>query len=336
MNRFFLVIIALFVTLSTYGQVSKLYINRKGTITKEPHSPVLYALISRNAAGDFVAQQYSMDNHILLKGSFKDSLLTIPNGRFFYYGKIIDPENSAINVDTNLFVTGIAYFSNGIKTGTWTEFQKRNVKRCSYEYRNGRLNGTYQRYDKTLNDYVLESGEYIDDKREGDWNLFGYDTLKTIVATHVYHDDKLVNEIHYITAADFPDELDKYLLKRLESFDSLFYRNVKAEITISETGGIKNPELITLQFPADVVAALKDALSTLPPFVPEKHLDTPVEMRYILSFTRVGFRTLRNKGFQIILSKKVGNGLLFTRSHGLAVELENIGGNRASLLQSDQ
>ncbi|MDB5090069.1 MAG: Gram-negative bacterial tonB protein [Mucilaginibacter sp.] len=273
-------------------------------------------LIEKLADSAYSVREYNLRDTVIFKGTYKDSLMNVPNGRFTYYTKKILPEvlnGVAKGFDTNNYISKVGYFLNGEKTGLWIELGKRNFKRCSYFYKNNMLNGTYTRYDNYHKDYIIEEGTYIDDKREGDWNFYGYDTLKTPVATQIYKNNKIVKEITHYKPVEFPNGIPFYLKKRLKTLDTVMQNGFEAEITIAESGEIKEPKIITL-FSAEVTNTLVDVLRNMPKFIPEFYDGKPKAKRYKFMFARKV--NVLDNGVDVILGTDVGNGMILTQVYG--------------------
>lgn len=299
----------------SFGQVRKIYIDSKDNFTNASNKAVSYVLVKRNSDSDYYVQKYNLKDTILLKGDFKDSMLTVPNGKFSYYEKkkIEDQFKGILHTDTNTFVAQVGFFLNGSKTGIWTEFERRGVKRCTYTYKEGKLNGLYQRFSKYHNQYVKEDGNYLDGFKEGAWNSYGYDTLKTPVVTRTFRKDRQIDEVVHLKAARESDDAARYFLKKLKKLDSL-PKEIKVEAIIGVNGEVKRPVLIST-FSPQVNAVIMDALSSMPPVIPQIRDGKPEEMRYILTFRIVGFYKKPDSFYSLNLSKDVGNGMFFYKTN---------------------
>ncbi|MDB4918950.1 hypothetical protein [Mucilaginibacter sp.] len=317
-----LIALSLLIVVNCTAQIHKVYVDSKGNFDVEWHKAVSYMLIRKNADSDYSAQKYSMRDTILMRGNYKDSLLTIPNGKFVFYKKETIPDNlkGAVRADTNNYVSEVSYFLNGNKTGMWVEFNKKNVKRCSYIYKNNKLNGNYRRYHKYISDYVLEEGEYIDDKKDGEWNFYGYDTIKTPLVTQLYKNGKLLKQIAHIKLACFQGDLNKYLRKSLKIPDTLRAWSVETEIIIAQNGEVKDPKLIRSSLPDRINNILLPALATIPRFIPEFHDGNPQEVKYKLLFSREENKYSLAILYRISLAKEVGNGMSIEDHNGLVEE----------------
>jgi len=178
------------------AQAGKIYILKNCKYSKDPKYAVAYDIVQKLGDSAFLVSGYNMRDTILWKGSYKDSLLRIPHGKFIYYQKrTIDPRlQEVLHTDTNNFICKIGFYANGSKTGRWIEYEKRGLKKCTYEYKNNVLDGLYEQYDRNLNDYVIQDGHYVNNKKEGEWNFYGYDTLKTPVASQLFKNDKFIKK----------------------------------------------------------------------------------------------------------------------------------------------
>ncbi|SHM11292.1 hypothetical protein [Mucilaginibacter sp. OK098] len=316
MKFYYLVVIAFLSVLNSYSQTGKIYIDSKGVYSDNPKKAVAYTLVTKISDTIYRASTYSMNDTIISKGYYKDSLLTTRNGVFVYYSKITIPERlkRALQVDPNNFIGVVCYFTNGVKTGTWTEYIQRDVKKCTYVYQNNKLNGLFQFYDFKVNNYIKEEGYYVDDKKEGEWNTYGYDTIKTPVLTNFFKDGHIFKTISHIRIAAFSPKLQEYLSYKLFSkFDSLLMRLVSVEITVDLDGSIKDPIIKTPVSPK-IDALIIKTLNNAPKFIPELHDDKPVKMKYEFDFL-IGKNGTYVPGYNHVLLRlyrDIGNGLMFS------------------------
>lgn len=316
MRSLFTLVFAVLFNLSGLCQVKKIYLDSERTSVNGPKKAASYVLIEKLTDSAYSVRKYNLHDTIILKGTYKDSLMNVPNGKFTHYTKKNLPEvlnGVARGFDTNNYISKVGYFLNGEKTGIWVEFAKRNIKRCSYAYKNNKLNGIYTRYDIYHKDYIMEEGNYQDDKREGNWNFYGYDTLKTPVATQVYKNNKIVTEITHYKPAEFPNGVPAYLKKLLKPLDTVMRSGFEAEITIGENGEVKEPKIISL-FSAEVNNTLINALRNMPKFIPEYYDGKPRAKRYKFMFARKVNEL--DSGFDVILGMDIGNGTILTSVYG--------------------
>ncbi|MCR8560500.1 hypothetical protein KXD93_22795 [Mucilaginibacter sp. BJC16-A38] len=322
MKFFITLALSILFALSGFCQAGKVYVTSGGKLTADPKHAVAYNLIEKIDDSTYRVRKYNMRDTIIYQGIYKDELMTIPNGRFVYYTKNSIPFNLSgiVRADTSNYISEVGYFSNGNKTGMWVEFEKRNTKRCSYIYKNNKLNGIYTRYHKYFNDYVLEEGNYADDKKEGEWNFYGYDTLKTPLVTRFYKDDKLLKETIHIKLAYFPGDLSKYIRQKFHIPDTIKNWSVETEITVTDKGEIKNPKLIKSSLSSNINSILLTKLVSMPRFIPEIHDGNPKEMRYKFIFSKSENKYSLDDGFGFMLAKEVGNGMSMEYQNGLVAE----------------
>ncbi len=315
LKLYYILIISTFLTLSGFAQVKRVYINSKGALVDNPSRAVSYALIQKISDSAYAVEKFDMHDTIIMKGAFKDELMTIPSGKFIYYEKrkIREELKVQLRTNTNNFINCIGYFNNGLKTGLWTEYEKPHVKSFSYTYQNGKMNGLFQRFDSELNDYVLDEGYYIDGKKEGEWNRYGYDTLKTPISTTIFKNDKIVKVINHIEMAKLPEKIEDYLIKYLlPKIDTTNDRVIDLEVTIDIDGSVKNPVVLNDKSLA-FNAMMNEVFTSFPKFTAEEHDNKPIKMNYFLtiSFKDLYVDWYRYGVFDIQLSRLLGNGLDF-------------------------
>lgn len=316
------IVLGLLSIINCSAQVHKVYTDSKGNLGVDRRKAVSYMLIRKNADSDFSVQKYNMRDTILMKGNYKDSSLSVPNGKFVFYKKRIIPERlkGTMSTDTNNYVEGLSYYSNGAKTGMWVEFSGHNVKRSTYVYKNNKLNGTYQRFHRFISNYVLEEGEFIDDKKEGEWNFYGYDTMKTPLVTQLFKGGKLQKQINHIKLAYFSGDPNKYLRKSLKIPDTIKTWHVEVEVVITAKGDLQNPKLIRSSLITSINNALLSALLTLPKFIPEFHDGTPISGKYRFTVSKKESLTSLGIDYDAFLLKEVGNGMSIESRNGLVEE----------------
>lgn len=314
MRLFFPTIFALLLSLSCFCQTRKIYLDKADQFIDDPKSAAFYVLIQKLSDSVFAAEKFSLKDDIIIKGFYKDSLLTIPNGKFLFYYK--KPVNSPIKQlmfpEFVNFPSTVGYFINGKKTGMWVEFGNPGVKIRSYIYKNDKLNGKYKVYVK--NDYIIEDGDFIDDKKEGDWNVYGYDTIRTVVKHRIYKKDELISEKDLVHPANFPWKLESYFLRKFKSIDTVNLRDVKATITIKADGKIEDVVLTSIH-PPEISNIILTTLTNMPRFTPETVDSKPVTSRYSFEFSGRDFHHEFGYVFTFKLKKECGGGLIFNRTY---------------------
>lgn len=310
--RFFITsILCLLYTIVATAQIHKIYIDKNGNFTNRAEKADAYVIVRKLSDSDYAVQKYDLRDTILLRGEFKDSLLTIPNGKFLYYEKkkIATQLIGVMHTDTNNFIAEVGFFLNGVKTGIWTEFEKRGMKKCSYTYKDDKLNGRYQKFSKYHNDYVIEDGNYVDGLRDGAWNHYGYDTLQTPVITRTFSKDKQTGEIIHLEAAHDDEDVRKYFLAKMKKLDTLL-KEVRIRAIIGVNGEVKSPVLISA-LPPQVRDVTMDALKNMPHVIPQTRDGKPEEMTYTLRFSIVSVNHRPTQIYSLSLTKDVGNGMFF-------------------------
>ena len=251
MKFYFSLIIGILFLLNSYAQVSKIYVTSGGMYSADPKYAVSYNLIEKIDDSAYRVSNYNMNDTIIYQGIYKDELLTIPNGRFVYYSKTTPRYfiKMIFTTKTNNFICKVGYFSNGVKTGMWTEFEQKGLKKCTYIYKRDKLNGLYQEFEKRYNNYVIEEGYYVDDKKEGVWNIFGLDTLYAPQRTKGFSNDKLIKETVRYKNFVYPNRFTQELLNKISLKGDTARQNVKIKITVNKDGTISNSKITNSHSP---------------------------------------------------------------------------------------
>jgi hypothetical protein len=249
--KFFTVFVTSFLfVLCGFCQVTKIYVDAKGKYSGNSQNADSYILLKKLADSDYTVRKYDMHDTLILKGTFKDAEMTIPNGKFIYYSRnpvvYID---GYLNTDINTFVNKVGYYSEGQKTGMWFEFEVRGVKSSSYIYNKDKLNGRFRRYNIIFNNYIMEEGNYVDGKKEGLWNIFGLDTLYVPTKTMEFSNNKLVKETVHYKNLGYPKWFAEVLFKRLSFKWDTAQQNVKIQVTVNTDGTITNSKIIKSNSP---------------------------------------------------------------------------------------
>jgi len=173
MKRFLCLLMCLTLYIYASCQTKKAFIDAKGVFGADKKKAVNYILITKLSDSAYQMKKFDMRDTIVMQGVFSDSLLKVPNGKFTYYkkDKLDDRLRDVVHIDENNYIKQVGFYSNGQKTGTWVEFEKRNWKSYSYTYENDKLNGTYLIYNQHDNKLIDNEGNYINDKKNGDGKL---------------------------------------------------------------------------------------------------------------------------------------------------------------------
>lgn len=208
MRQICLLLIILF-SISVKAQ-TRAFISANDKFTKDPRKAVSYVIISK-LEGDsaYYVEKYNMQDSIMMTGFFKDSNLVVANGRFHYYNidrfrydvklnPIKNKYDTILRVP-QIYLESSGVYLNNLKTGAWIEYKHfatdttRDLIITQYSYyHDNKLNGIYKSmYDSV---HVKETGQYIDDKKSGEWVQFNWagDTVKI----NYYKKDLLTKSIY--------------------------------------------------------------------------------------------------------------------------------------------
>jgi antitoxin component YwqK of YwqJK toxin-antitoxin module len=281
-----IIFITLLFSIKGFAQTYKVYINPKGETSNDPKSAISYVLIKKIEDSVYLARQFDMHDTLVVQGTYKDSLMTIPNGRFFYYHKYRINYKPSQYVDTNSYLKYTGYFLNGVKTGKWIEYADRYTKYCTYTFENNKLNGLYQSYNYRTGKLLLQ-GNYVEGKKEGEWNNYQNDDQKP-VSTDVYLHDQMNKKIVHLKNAIPPKDFDNYVQKKLRHYmDSLIKEKVKVSISLTEEGNVDSV-IFTKPMNQAMKLAVSDVLVKSPQFKPALYDDKPFKQIYIFDFADIG------------------------------------------------
>ncbi|OOQ61886.1 hypothetical protein [Mucilaginibacter pedocola] len=261
----YLIFILLFCCLNVSAQVSKYYIAANGQQTTKPNKATSYLLIEKlDQDSAYLVTQYDMLDTIMFKGTYKDSTMKIPHGKFTTYAKFRIPADYNVfksTTDTNTYVSSSGYYLNGLKSGAWVTYYKRGKKSDISYYQDGKLNGLFQAFTKPDEDLITE-GYMVNDKREGIWHMLE----KGAYYEAVFENDKLKKKTLVEQNAYPENDFLEYVLDKMRRFRQAgqqqeFY----FEATINSKGEVKDPKVLSEPSP-DADKTLRIALLHAPRF----------------------------------------------------------------------
>lgn len=267
------------ITSSAIAQSTKAYIDKNGHSTNKIQDAMYYVLYQKIQDTVYMLKQFDMSNELLAEGCYKDSLRTIPNGKFIYYGINYKPS------DTSNYVRTIGYYSNGLQSGVWIYYSGPSVNDFICSYQKGKLNGMYKKYyPAKYNDCVGLEGPFVNDKKEGEWKQ--YDTLGTITVSSTFRNDSLVSQIFHTRDALPPDNFSVVFFKSINKIVRK-YSNTGLFIMFSVNidGSITDVHF-DLPVSADNAKFIADALIATGKFQPAIQNDRPIISTYKLEIRR--------------------------------------------------
>jgi antitoxin component YwqK of YwqJK toxin-antitoxin module len=188
------------------------------------------------------AGEYDLNDTLIDIGTYKDEKLQKPEGKFRIYN-YIDPIKKISydyikhKADTTYvpgmnYLRTVGYFTNGKRTGTWYTYETQGKLVITEVFENDKLNGLYQSYN-TETGKVLVEGNYINDLREGNWNMLSYNGDTT--QTDIYKKGKIVKTISHLSEKKFKEKFTGGKPK----YDFIAYLNRALADKKFDTPGIK-------------------------------------------------------------------------------------------------
>ncbi|WP_432714904.1 toxin-antitoxin system YwqK family antitoxin [Pedobacter sp.] len=192
MNKFFLVVLFLLCAFGSDAQVKTVFFDSKDKVTADSAKAKSYAIYGK-VTGDsvYVFKKYDLDGYLLVSGSFSDEQLNVAHGKFVYYDWI-NPNDSFANLEAvskgkERYIVLSGSFKNGHREGQWLSFYENGDVKNVVIYKNNILNGPYKFFDTKGN--LEESGQFINGKKEGEWQLDGGRKVA------IYKDDKMISVV---------------------------------------------------------------------------------------------------------------------------------------------
>ncbi len=140
-------------------------------------------------------------------------------------------------------------------------------------YQRGKLNGMFQYFSVFHDHNVIEEGNYIDDKKDGEWKKYGFDSLNTPLTSDFYAKGKLIKHIDHFKKSNLSDALGKYLIKRIKKLDTV--SEVSVAFILNGDGKITKPKLmksVTPELDKEIMKAYLEA----PLFKPNLYDGKPI------------------------------------------------------------
>jgi antitoxin component YwqK of YwqJK toxin-antitoxin module len=232
----------------------------------------------------WAVSQYTMDNHLLIEGVYKDRDLAVPSGPFKYY----------YNNGNYHSLHHSGSFFNGVKYGQWIDYFVDGQKMKVVTLRGNVMDGLYEEYSD--NDTIpMLKGQYVKGKREGEWTTdTGIDTYKDdkLVRTTTSRKsrqqsallqralDSLKNRDHIVNAIQ-PAEFASYMSGKLSSWFHSHDRlngttSILITFTVDETGKLLNGAASGV-FDEEFEQRVAKAIEMASPWVPAKSNGKPIK-----------------------------------------------------------
>ncbi len=190
MRKIKLTLILIFLGYSlVFAQTTPIYFN-DNVITADPNTANAYGVYGKLSTEQlWVLKKYDFDDNLLVSGSYKDSLLSIPHGNFTFYNSVFDYNDKNFTAykfrDTDRYISQKGVYSNGLEEGIWYSYYP-DGKVISYtNFVKGKLNGAVKSF--SAKGKLLFSGQYKDGLKDGIW----YDLQSKI--KDVYERDNLIS-----------------------------------------------------------------------------------------------------------------------------------------------
>ncbi|HTD97873.1 MAG TPA: hypothetical protein VK668_01235 [Mucilaginibacter sp.] len=253
MKRFLLLLFFLMTGVIARAQVYRTYLNDDGKIVK-PEKAKSYVVFTQMTDTAWTMKQYDMHDTLIVVGTYKDRNLKIANGTFYYYGRMhaVKGMKNLTRLDTINHVIGSGTYKNGVKNGYWIDYFSNGQTRQSFYYKNGKLNGPSEFYRPEAFSIIVR-GNYVNDTREGEWELFDLKGKVVQKETYVHGELKKmwVDKKSYRFAKP-PAEFYGFIDKGIKAFagHSLPGR-VVVSFTIATDGTLKEPAIVRKEYNND-------------------------------------------------------------------------------------
>ena len=283
--KYFLLFLFALCCAASYSQVQKVYITKDGKYTAHSEMAVSYMLVEIKNDTTYYTKQYDMYNTILTIGTYKDAMLSIPNGEFIYYQERHNKKKGTkIDINTNSFIKAVGNFVNGKRNGKWTMYDYGGQKKSEVFYINNVLNGLYKTF-YNYNDWG--EGVMVNGVMQGKYYVY-LDSL--ILSDMVYKDGDIVKDsMHFhLSGGNMPVNFDYYMARHLRMYKDIISNTLApvVEIKTNKMGKVVGSKIIRGINP-EIDSAIIKVLLASPAFTPATYDTVPIELKttcYIYMF----------------------------------------------------
>lgn len=192
MNKFITLILFVLCSFSAQSQIRTVYFDANDKVTTDSTIAYSYGIYGKITGQDlWMFKKYDIDGVLMVTGAFMDDLLTLPQGKFVYYDWVdpnVDYANqTVIDQGKQRYMRVSGNFVNGLRDGQWISFYENGNVRDIAHYVANSLSGEYKSFDRKGE--IIQSGQYLNDKKEGEWILEGGLRVAT------YQNDKVISVV---------------------------------------------------------------------------------------------------------------------------------------------
>jgi antitoxin component YwqK of YwqJK toxin-antitoxin module len=267
-----------------WGQLKKVYVDKNNNFITNPAKASSFFLIEKLDDTSDQANQYNLNNRLMVKGYYKDSSLSIPQGKFkFYFEKNKTKKNSETisNIDTNIYVQTIGYYINGKKEGKWYSYEPDGKKLSETTFIHNKENGIRKVWGNGVMGLRSEAN-VVNDELEGTFDEYTADSL--LVKEIQYSHNKIIKTTIHLTYAVQPENYFGYLKDKLMYYENKFdlHSPPAVQFDVDTTGHVINPKIVKGVDP-EVDKAIINAVLSSPLFIPARYDNKIIQQRLFYS-----------------------------------------------------
>lgn len=277
MKKLLILIFFGFLASKGFAQSKKFFLSKDDRITDSVKAKS-YMLVFNKTESDSVyhMKQYSLEDLIIVSGSFKDDALSIPHGLYMYYQINREFKNGSFSKADNYkeddsykkpiahYLSSKGKFLNGKMNGEWLHYAKNDTLKRVETFVNDVLDGPYKQFWE--NGRPMLSGNYKNGLREGTWiqdgglyeityekgKVLSKNLNKVIQAQQEKEKRELEEKVreetrYYIQAkpkGDFKAELKKMMMQ--ENSNKLVNEEAILSFIVKEDGTLSDPTITGL------------------------------------------------------------------------------------------
>lgn len=156
-----------------FGQAKPIYFygNKVTTDKDRITSYGIYGKLSTEDIWTF--KRFDLYDNLMQTGSYADSLLTIPHGKFIFYADVQAFNNFNLTnyklKNKTRYTAQEGTFVQGLEQGPWINYYPDGNILSVQNFKDGKLNGKFVSRDKYGKDII--SGMYVDGDKDGEWRF---------------------------------------------------------------------------------------------------------------------------------------------------------------------
>lgn len=284
LRKLFFICFFLIASSSAQAQIHRYYLDGDNKFIDDPSKAKSYVKVMQDPSDStWKMHMYSLRDTLLVIGSFKDAELTIPQGKFTYFGNSSSRTERQYNNDSNQMedvvipseygISQTGNYLNGQKDGEWVQSKYNGDLVSIITWKNGKMNGLSVTYGEESR--KMFEGNFVNGVREGVWTTFA--GSGAILTEEIYKNGLVTKKVDHTQTAFSevndskpPSDFIRNLGRELKKIDfgnaqgriMLFFKITKEGHLVCE-----NPPTMK-EFPEETILTVINIIRNSPPWKP--------------------------------------------------------------------